>query len=156
MMLTLCGIFLEGCSQNGPGHRLLIPQGYHGWLIVEIERKDLPPVPVVAGRYEYRFSPKGYVGTRDAVDERWHPVEECFYVSRRGQRLPLPRVHDYEEAKYRKSNIIAVWGGGTGSVTEVDGQNRKSAQHEYWFVGTYKEWKNIDSLPSIEDVEKAR
>jgi hypothetical protein len=142
-------------TSDGIGYRLLLPEGYRGWLIAEHVRKA-PPTPVVKGRYEYRFSKKGYLAIRPDKDDRWHPIDECFFVSTSGKYRRVPRALEHEEEKFKKSNAVAVWGGHSSSRIDVDGPVRKSVEFESWFVGTYREWSTAGSLPSLKYVEGVR
>src|ERR1700709_2573359 len=87
----------------GPGNRYVVPDGYHGWLIVERQVKGAPALPVVRnfddpnvrydphGYYEYVFTPTGhgYIAVPNDHSGGWHTDDEAFYYGG-GHRTLIP------------------------------------------------------------------
>jgi uncharacterized protein DUF6843 len=72
--------FSRGQTQQSLKYRLLIPEGYVGWIRVDFEVPDAPPLPVEGGYYIFKFSDTGRIQTssRDLL-ESWD--EQFLYYS---------------------------------------------------------------------------
>src|SRR6202023_3244609 len=68
--------------------RFLISEGHTGWVRVEFEVPDAPPLPVEAGKTVLRIPPSGILQTSSPEQYGW-AKDEYFFYSSTGSR-PLP------------------------------------------------------------------
>ena len=66
--------------------RFLIPEGYVGWVRVEFQIKDAPPLPVEGGEYLFKFPPSGLLRTSSSEEYGW-AKDHYFYYSEKGARI---------------------------------------------------------------------
>ena len=115
-------------TSRRPSSKFLIPDGYVGWVRVEFQVADAPPVPVERDQYIFRIPPTGILKT-SSPEKFGYGKDEYYYDSTRGLRK-LPT-----EAK----NGRLVWGQINGEAVGVSGRR----QYEGFFVGTedqFKDW----------------
>lgn len=86
-LIASLGVSLSGqlsvCAQTtrkALPYRFLIPEGYVGWIRVDFDVSNAPPLPVEDGFYIFKFPESGRLQTSssDVVDSRWN---EFFYYS---------------------------------------------------------------------------
>ena len=53
-----------------PGTRILVPQGFHGYLVLKWDTAGAPHRSLVGGRYELRFPVSGQLATSDKMSGR--------------------------------------------------------------------------------------
>jgi len=79
IILQIASISIHTQTRSLP-YRFLIPEGYVGWIRVDFDVPDAPPLPVEDGFYIFKFSDSGRLQTssRDIVYSRRN---EFFYYS---------------------------------------------------------------------------
>jgi len=70
-----------------PPERYLIPAGYNGWIRIDYQQKNAPPLPVEDGRRLIKFDANGKTAT-SSTPLSGHGKDEFFYVSG-NKRTPL-------------------------------------------------------------------
>lgn len=69
----LCAIpSLVGSAQNRqtPRERILVPHGYHGYLVLQWGFHSAAALPLVGGKYEVRFPASGWLKVADQTEHR--------------------------------------------------------------------------------------
>jgi hypothetical protein len=90
--LSIASFSIRGQTQQTLPYRFLIPEGYVGWIRVDFEVPDAPPLPVEGGYYIFKFSNTGRIETssRDLL-ESWHE-QFVYYSTERPYLLKLKIV----------------------------------------------------------------
>src|SRR5436305_15270354 len=80
--LLLCAVSIVNCRSElrRHPHRYLIPEGYVGWVKIEYEVSDAPPLPLDKGFYVCNIPPSGVLKTSSSVEEGW-AKDEYLYVA---------------------------------------------------------------------------
>lgn len=78
---------LLGCGFRH-GDRVLIPDGYVGWVEIRYNVKGAPPTPLVDGMYELRLGADGTFAT-SSDHSTGYGAEEYFYVLQNGKMRKL-------------------------------------------------------------------
>ncbi len=137
-LATAILFFGLGC-QSYPTYRFLIPQGYVGWIRLDFQVPQTPPLPMENGSYLVTIPSSGRLRTSVVISHLFHT--ECYYYSSRGrQRL-------YEESSGQQHpTMMWLLSGDTwqGGVEEGGGVYMKG------FVGTQPQFMALsggDDLP---------
>ena len=106
--------------------RFLIPEGYVGWVRVEFQIKDAPPLPVEGGEYLFKFPPSGLLRTSSSEEYGW-AKDHYFYYSEKGARI-LPDT--------------PPGGGGLiwGQINAEESGPLGKKKYEEFFVGTEQQF----------------
>ena len=113
-----------------------IPEGFHGWVLIEFENRSCPALPIRDGKLVFSVSAQGSLCASSKLEQGW-ATDEYFFV---GQvRTPIPNTG---------------WGGGgliwgssngwcqvTGKVPHV---------FESFFVGTETQFRAAGAPPELE------
>ncbi len=117
-------IYSAACEEKRTPSRFLIPKDYVGWVQIDYEVKDAPPVTLEDGRFFFKFPSSGRIQTASKHEFGWAGDDYYFYSG-----------ENREEIKVTSSgNGGLIWGGGTGS-------NSSSANLWHAFVGTEEQFK---------------
>jgi hypothetical protein len=130
-------IYAPSGPSQGPGNRLLVPDGYRGWLIVEWDSRGAPPLKVINGRYDYAFSPNGYLKTSSELDQRWQSLDEAYFHSDRG-RARVRCAEDFDNSELRDIAEVAVWGGDYGII---GGAPAEDIHVSIYYIGTPHQYR---------------
>ena len=106
--------------------RFLIPEGYVGWVRVEFQVKDAPPLPVEGGEYLFKFPSSGFIRTSSPEEYGW-AKDHYFYYSEKATRI-LPETG---------------WGGGGliwGKINGEESGSQGTRKYEEFFVGTEQQF----------------
>jgi hypothetical protein len=114
-------------SSTGRSSRFLIPDGYVGWVRVEFEISNAPPLPLVDGDYVFQIPATGLLKTSSPEQYGW-ANDRYYYYSKESVRV-LP------DARQRAGSLI--WGKINGE--ESAAQNKKT--YEEFFVGTEQQFR---------------
>jgi hypothetical protein len=106
--------------------RLLVPEGYSGWVRVEFEVPGAPALPVEAGQIVLRIPPSGSLRTSSPEQYGWVKNSYLFYSG--AGVLPLPDSGPGEH----------VWGKINGEESGSSGKKK----YEEFFVGTEQQFKD--------------
>jgi len=109
-----------------PTSRILLPDGYVGWVRLEFGVAGAPPVPSEHGRYVFKIPVGGRLSTSSPERFGWSN-DEYFYLSPSGLR-PLPT---------RVGNGRMIW----GKVNGERGDASARRQYEEFFVGTEEQFR---------------
>ncbi|MFZ0563227.1 MAG: hypothetical protein WAM43_16560 [Terriglobales bacterium] len=128
-LLTGLTLWLSMGARHSSRHpsRFLIPEGFVGWLRVEFEVGDAPPLRIEGSDYLIKFPPSGLLRTSSPEEFGW-AKDHYFYYSDKGTR-PLP---DSGPAGDRM-----IWGNINGEGSGVQGKKK----YEEFFVGTEQQFK---------------
>ena len=107
--------------------RFLIPEGYVGWVRVEFEISDAPPMPVEGEEYLFKFQPSGLLRTYSSEEYGW-AKDHYFYYSEKGTQ-PLT------ETGWGGGGLI--WGKINGEAASPQGKRK----YEEFFVGTEQQFR---------------
>jgi len=130
-------LFLVGCTQDRTPCVYEIPAGYRGWVLIEYERADCPPLVRQGGKLYISVPASGYLCTSTAL-ESGSARDEYFFVG--ASRDPIPQT-----ARGRGGMI---WAGGTGQF-QRSGQTPRT--YEFFFVGTESDLQTAPPRPELPD-----
>lgn len=109
--------------------KLLVPDGYVGWLLLDYNVEDAEPVPIEAGAEVFKFPPTGTLSTSSPGPQRG-AEDEYFYYSPDGSLRGIP-------ADYRNGKGM-IWGHYEGT--------RKGVLAQFgFFVGSEEQYKKYQS-----------
>jgi hypothetical protein len=113
-----------------PSSRFLIPDGYTGWVRIEFEVKDAPPLPTDRGEYVLQIPPNGVLRTSSPEQYGW--ANDCYYYyyyySSPQAMRPLPDSGPTQ----------LIWGKLNGEEAGASGRRK----YEEFFVGTLQQFKD--------------
>ncbi len=105
--------------------RFVIPEGYTGWVRVEFDVKDAPPLPVENGQYVLKIPATGALRTSSPEQYGWAKDSYFFYSATESQQI-------------RDSGRDSlIWGKINGQASGVSG----TRTYEEFFVGTNQQFK---------------
>jgi hypothetical protein len=106
--------------------RFLIRDGYTGWIRIEFEVPDAPPLPTENSQYVLRIPAEGLLRTSSTEQYGW-ANDQYFYYSAQGMSL-LPDSGPGE----------LIWGKVNGEHSGASGKTK----YEEFFVGTFQQFKD--------------
>jgi hypothetical protein len=107
--------------------RYLIPEGYVGWVRIDFNITDAPPLPLENGFYVFKFPESGRIQT--SSDMEYGVAHDEYY---------------YYADKDRKALQRSGWGGGGLIWGGFNGGAQGAKEvHEYFFVGTEAQLKEF-------------
>lgn len=128
-LASLAGLALWlGMSARNSTHRssrFLIPEGYTGWVRIEFEVQDAPPLPVEGAQYVLKIPSDGVLRTSSAEQYGW-AQDYYYYYSAQGVRA-LPDSGPAE----------LIWGKINGEASGSKGKRK----YEEFFVGAAQQFK---------------
>lgn len=123
--ISSCGAGRTSCVYE-------IPNGYTGWVLIEFERADAPPLPRRDGKLIFHIGRDGRLATSSKCEYGWSQDE---YIILDGTRVVLKR------SGWGKSGQI--WGGANGSVQEA---GKKPRIYQTFFVGSDVAFKSAAAV----------
>jgi hypothetical protein len=108
--------------------RFLIPEGYVGWVRVEFQINDAPPLSIEGQESLFRFPPSGLLKTSSSEEYGW-AKDHYFYYSETGTRI----LSDTGPASQR-----LIWGKINGEESGSQGKRK----YEEFFVGTEQQFRD--------------
>lgn len=111
-----------------PSSRFLIPDSYTGWVRIEFEVKDAPPLPTDRGEYVLQIPPSGVLRTSSREQYGWANDRYYYYYSSPQAMRPL--------ADSGPTQLI--WGKLNGEEAGASGDRK----YEEFFVGTLQQFKD--------------
>ena len=128
VLLSGLALWLNGSARNStrPASRFLIPEGYTGWIRIEFEVQEAPPLPMEASEYILKIPPDGVLRTSSAEQYGW-ARDHYYYYSAQGMR-PLSD----------SGPAALIWGKIHGRESGASGTRK----YEELFVGTAQQFKN--------------
>lgn len=122
-------------------YQYLIPRGYVGWIRIDFNVKDAPPLPVAGNYYVLKIPATGH-----------------FQTSTADAYGPLGDVYVYECGAERKRLVISqgkeacrIWGNFEGPATLSDAT---PYPFRYFFVGNKEQYQKYqfsgENLPNLE------
>lgn len=127
-LLTGLASWLTVNARNStrPASRFLIPDRYTGWVRIEFEVQDAPPLAIEGGQYILKIPPDGVLRTSSAERYGW-AKDHYYYYSAQGERA-LPD----------SGSAALIWGKINGEGSGASGKRK----YEELFVGTAEQFKN--------------
>jgi hypothetical protein len=146
----LC-LITEGCGPTIHRRLLVIPKGYRGWLAIQYDVKQAPPLIYENGQIVLVFPKSGVLKTSSPVDHEYI-VDRYVYRDAKGT-YPLRWQGMDENGKEVSTEGVMVWG---GSVKEEGMGNDTIAVYEARFVGTKQEYEKAQRAggPSVPGLER--
>lgn len=127
LALSLVSVAATCQDQTRRPSRYLIPQGYVGWVRIDFNIKDSPPLPLEAGFYLFKFPESGRIQTSSNMEYGAAPDEHYYYAG-----------------DDRKALRSSGWGGGGLIWAGFNGGAQGAKEvHEYFFVGTEAQLKEF-------------
>jgi hypothetical protein len=105
----------------------LIPEGYVGWVRIEMANNTAPPLPIENGYYVVQLPESGLLKTSTPIESGW-ASDDYFYYSTRGRSV-------LRATAWGGGGMI--WAGRTGRE-ESDGVG---TYYQEFFVGTEEEYR---------------
>ncbi len=127
-LLTGLALWLSVSARNStrPASRFLIPEGYTGWVRIEFEVQDAPPLAKEDGEYIVKIPPGGVLRTSSAEEYGW-ARDHYYYYSAQG-------MHPLGDS----GPGALIWGKINGEGFGASGKRK----YEELFVGTAQQFKN--------------
>ena len=122
----LVALMAQGCWRSRRPEVVLIPAGYVGWVKISYGLKQSPELAVDGGSYLIPISRDGHAYTSTPMASGL-AGDRYFYVSERGQRLPL-RLDD------SSSGPATIQGTRYFTIPEL--HNQRPQQFRVFFVGS--------------------
>jgi hypothetical protein len=133
VLALLSVIVLPACGHARTPCVYEIPSGYTGWVLIEFERPDAPPLPKRDGKLIFHVGGDGHMATSSKCEFGWSH-DEYFYVG----TTPI----ELERTAWGGGGQI--WAGSNGS-TQTAGQRPRT--YETFFVGSEAAFKNAGIEP---------
>ena len=140
-LLRICSImaFLTlvagGCKKMRDGYVYEIPDGFTGWVTVEFNRSDCPPLARQDGKLILQFKNDGRLRTSSTFEEGWSK-DEYYYV---GSSHTPRKITDSGPGSL-------IWGTAIG--TQVIGQKERS--YLTAFVGSEAQFNKAGNAPDLQ------
>ena len=129
LLLVLCLTSISATCQDQTRRpsRYLIPEGYVGWVRIDFNIKDAPPLPIENGSYLFKFPDSGRILT--SSDMEYGAASDEYY---------------YYAGDDRKSLRGSGWGGGGMIWAGFNGGQQGAKEvHQYFFIGTEAQLKEF-------------
>jgi len=110
--------------------RILIPDGYVGWIEIKYGVKNAPPLAFQEGKLIYEIPDQGLLETSSRMEDGW-AKDEYFYRSQDGSNRPLPLTG------WGKGGLI--WGDSVGREATPDG-SYPTKFYGFFLVGTEEQF----------------
>jgi hypothetical protein len=129
--VLLCAVISVNCRSELRRHpdRYLIPEGYVGWVRIEYEVSDAPPLPLDNGFYVCNIPPNGVLKTSSSAEEG-SAKDEFLYVA---------GDHAYPLSSTVSEGGGLIWGGGYGK--SVNSKGEITERYGEFFVGPEAEYE---------------
>jgi hypothetical protein len=131
LFTLLLAMTFAGCAKRRMPCVYEIPEGFTGWILVEFERTDCPPLPQRNGKLLLAIDKNGRLCTSSKIEEGW-AKDEYYYVGASRRALPATAPGGL------------VWSGAVGR-SGVPGQ--KPRVYETLFIGTEQQFKDAPRAP---------
>jgi hypothetical protein len=135
--MPLLVLLATACEKRRTPCRYLIPEGYVGWVLIELDVEGARPPRQEDGHLIFEIPPSGRLAIPGEVEYGW-ARDEYFYVDKQGALEELPQTG------WGGGGLI--WGGGIGSVLE---EGRPELKYENFFVGSEEEFRRAPSFDEI-------
>jgi hypothetical protein len=136
-LAVICTLVFVGCVKNRTSCVYELPDGFTGWVLIEYERPDAPPVPKKDGKLVFHIGPNGRMATSSKLETGWGSDE---YVYDSPERTKLPQTIEGHGG--------LIWGG-VASSSQIGNQKPRFSQS--FFVGTEAAAKNSAEMrPKLE------
>jgi hypothetical protein len=116
-------------EQQRRSSRYLIPEGYVGWVRVNFDVKDAPPLSIEDGYYLFKFASDGKLNTSSGMEYGWGSDEYYYYSSNTRRKL--------KATGWGGGGMI--WGDFNGAAQS--GQGADEPPYQFFFVGTEEQYK---------------
>ena len=147
--LTLLVFFFVSFLVDGQGrderlhpYQYLIPQGYVGWIRVDFNVKDAPPLPVTGNYYVLKIDHTGRFQT--STSDAYGPLGDLYFYECGNERERLV-------ISQAKETACRIWGNFEGAATLPDAT---SYSFRYFFVGPKEEYQKYqfsgENLPNLQ------
>ncbi len=107
--------------------KFMVPEGYVGWVRVEFQVKDAPPLPLDGAEYLLKFPPSGVLKTSSPEEYGW-ANDHYFYYSDIGTRALTE----------------TPWGAGGsiwGKINSEESGAQGKREYEEFFVGSEQQFR---------------
>lgn len=135
-LLLVVGLLsaIAGCTQKRSPARYLIPDGFVGWVEVQVNVAGAPEVMREGSFLVFHLRPSGRAAVSAPPEFGW-ASDEFYYVKADGTRQRLPVT--------MQGNGGMVWAATNGHSTDSNGN--VTATYERFFVGSENQWKAQDT-----------
>ena len=128
ILAFICIALLSACWQRRTACVYEVPEGFSGWVLIEFERPEAPPIPKKDGKLIFRIGSDGRLATSSSP-EFGVATDEYYFVGATRTKIPF--------TGWGGGGL--VWGGSNGS-TESGGKTLHVFQN--LFVGTEAAFKS--------------
>ena len=132
-LLVIGGLAIVAACQGKQRRpsRYLIPEGYVGWVRINFRVKDALPIPMVDGRYLFKFPSSGLIETSSDIEYGWASNDYYYYSGDVRRKIV--------GTGWGKGGMI--WAGATG----WSGNNfeERTNVNEEFFVGPEEEYRKF-------------
>ncbi len=133
LLLCIASISATCQEQRRRPSRYLIPEGYVGWVRIDFNIIDAPPLPIEDGYYLFKIPPSGLLQTSSDIEYGW-ASDEFYYYS----------------GESRRKLLSSGWGGGGmvwGGYNGSSGNHpERTNVHAGLFIGTEEEFNRYGPL----------
>lgn len=134
LLLTLgFGFYIIQAQDRRPS-RLLVPEGYIGWVRIDYNLSGAPPLTFEDGHYLLKIPESGFLKTSTAFEGGFSAKDDYFYYSD-DERTALDSWND---------EVRMVWGGAPDhkKTGVIDGNGREMFPTTQYFVGNKEDYEN--------------
>lgn len=144
LILVAASVLTAGQRKDERLHpyQYLIPKGYVGWIRVEFNVKDAPPLPVEGNYYVVKIPPTGHFQT--STPDAYGPLGDVYVYQCGDERKQLV-VSQAKEAFCR------IWGNFEGPATLSDAT---PYPFRYFFVGPKEQYEKYQFNGGNIELEK--
>jgi hypothetical protein len=136
LVLLLSSAISMGSPQARHPKRILIPDGYIGWVEMKYGIEKAPALAIQGGKLVCRIPNQGLLETSSHMENGW-AKDEYFYYSQGGSTHLLP------ETGWGMGGLI--WGNSVGGQATPDGSYPREF-YEFFFVGTEEQFRHAVSF----------
>lgn len=94
-LCLLLRFFGSALERQAPRERILVPQGYRGWLVLQWGLPTAAPLPLVGGKYEVRFPGSGWLKVSDQTEHRSSSMPVSYWYD--GDRTWPLKYNDFND-----------------------------------------------------------
>jgi hypothetical protein len=118
-LVALIALSLAACEKQRPPDIYLLPDSFRGWILIEYERPDCPPLAEHDGARYFDIPANGRYCTSATLESGW--AHDRFYYGTAKGRRELP----WREPGHGGM----VWSGSTGTCSAGNGPAVKFQQY---------------------------
>lgn len=131
ILLFAANLNFAGTGKDRRPCHYMVPEGYVGWVQINYDLKDAPPIPIENEAFIFKFPESGLIETSDTL-EYGSAKDHFFYYSDKGKT-------EFEPPHTSESPYRAF----IGTSRPKPETNMKKSAYSWYFIGTDEEYKKF-------------